>query len=132
MSSDNEKAPLVTVPGFKKDDSIQSIQSTDAKSRLPDGKTSIIGAAFIVSNAALGAGMLSVPYAFWTTGGPLAGLLVEIVRFYCIGLSWARINMVHTVHRHLNGRPRGRGSGSWPWDFCVETRCTSCSFTYPN
>ena len=92
MSLDNEKAPLVTVPDFKKSD---SIQSTDAKSKLPDGKTSVIGAAFIVSNAALGAGMLSVPYAFWTTGGPLAGLLVEIVRFHCVRLSWAHINMVH-------------------------------------
>lgn len=74
MSVNDEKTSLIGLSGFRKESSL--MYST--KEKLPDGKTSVIGAAFIVSNAALGAGMLSVPYAFWTTGGPYAGLGVEV------------------------------------------------------
>ena len=47
--------------------------------KKPDGKTSVLGAAFIVSNAALGAGLLAMPYAFWSAGGVISGLLIEAV-----------------------------------------------------
>ena len=79
MTKDDEKQSLVTLNGSKMNNSVQYFGTSD---RLPDGKTSILGATFIISNAALGAGLLTVPYAFFNTGGPWVGLAVETVRLH--------------------------------------------------
>lgn len=55
--------------------------------QLPQGKTSPWGAIFIVVNAALGAGLLAFPLAFYSAGGILPALLVmavSIVQFYTV------------------------------------------------
>ena len=46
---------------------------------LPKGTSSAIGAVFIVVNAALGAGLLAFPQAFYSAGGAVQGVLIEIV-----------------------------------------------------
>lgn len=51
--------------------------------RIPQGKSSALGAIFVVTNAAMGAGMLSFPYAFYLAGGWYWGLTVEMVS-YCV------------------------------------------------
>ena len=47
--------------------------------RLSPGKSSAIGAVFIVVNAALGAGLLSFPLAFYSAGGYIQGIAIELV-----------------------------------------------------
>lgn len=47
--------------------------------RLPQGKTPPWGAVFIIINAALGAGLLAFPVAFYSAGGILPALLVMMV-----------------------------------------------------
>lgn len=47
---------------------------------LPEGKTSIFFAIFLVVNAALGAGLLAIPLSFYMTGGIVSGILIELVR----------------------------------------------------
>lgn len=56
--------------------------------RLEPGKSSAFGAIFIVINAALGAGLLAFPYAFYAAGGVAAGIGIELglVVFVVIGL----------------------------------------------
>lgn len=49
------------------------------ETRLPQGKTSPWGAVFIIINAALGAGLLAFPIAFYSAGGILPALLVMAV-----------------------------------------------------
>ena len=48
---------------------------------LPRGTSSAIGAIFIVVNAALGAGLLAFPQAFYNAGGVPYGVLIEVVSF---------------------------------------------------
>ena len=50
--------------------------------QLSQGKSSPFGAVFIVVNAALGAGLLTFPLAFYSAGGVLHGILIEAVRTY--------------------------------------------------
>lgn len=47
--------------------------------RLSPGKSSAFGAVFIVVNAALGAGLLSFPLAFYSAGGYIQGIAIELV-----------------------------------------------------
>lgn len=47
---------------------------------IPTGKTSLLGAIFVVTNAAMGAGMLSFPYAFYLAGDWYWGISLEVVR----------------------------------------------------
>ena len=53
--------------------------------RLEPGKSSAFGAIFIVINAALGAGLLAFPYAFYAAGGVAAGIGIELVHEYGMG-----------------------------------------------
>ncbi len=55
------------------------IQGSRVPAELPAGKTSIFWAIFLVVNAALGAGLLSLPYSFQLTGGIVPGILIELV-----------------------------------------------------
>lgn len=48
--------------------------------KIPQGKSSFIGAVFVVTNAAMGAGLLAYPYSFYLAGGWYWGLLMEFVR----------------------------------------------------
>jgi len=49
--------------------------------KLKDNSTtSPAGAIFVLINAALGAGMLAFPYAFWSSGGVAIGFLLQTVR----------------------------------------------------
>ena len=48
--------------------------------KLKDGTTSSPGAIFVLINAALGAGLLTFPHAFWSSGGVAVGLLLQAVR----------------------------------------------------
>lgn len=45
-----------------------------------DNTTSPAGAIFVLINAALGGGLLAFPYAFWSAGGIVVGLLLQAVR----------------------------------------------------
>lgn len=76
MAEDMEESqPLLVGKG-----SVQERASTQLlEVRQPHGKTSPLGAIFIVINAALGAGLLAFPLAFYSAGGILPGLLVMIV-----------------------------------------------------
>lgn len=47
--------------------------------RLPRGNGTLFGAVFIVVNAALGAGLLSFPLAFYQAGGYIEGIAIELV-----------------------------------------------------
>ena len=46
---------------------------------ISEGKSNLMGATFVVTNAALGAGMLTFPYAFYLTGGWYWGITTEVV-----------------------------------------------------
>lgn len=56
--------------------------------RLPKGTSSPLGAVFIVVNAALGAGLLAFPFAFYSAGGVAAGVAIEacLIPFIVVGL----------------------------------------------
>ncbi|TSM20291.1 putative sodium-coupled neutral amino acid transporter 7 [Bagarius yarrelli] len=45
----------------------------------PPGRTSALGAVFIVVNAALGAGLLNFPAAFYMAGGVVSGVVLQMV-----------------------------------------------------
>lgn len=47
--------------------------------RLPQGNTSSLGAMFIIINAALGAGLLAFPVAFYSAGGIIPAMLTMLV-----------------------------------------------------
>lgn len=61
-------------------DSMSVQEQAELGYRLPDGKTSIFWAIFLVVNAALGAGLLAFPLSFYMTGGIVSGILIELVR----------------------------------------------------
>ncbi|PIK35314.1 putative sodium-coupled neutral amino acid transporter 7 [Apostichopus japonicus] len=44
-----------------------------------EGRTSFPGAVFIIVNACIGAGILNFPAAYAATGGPVAGVIVQLV-----------------------------------------------------
>ncbi len=50
-----------------------------SRSQLPTGKGTPFGAVFIVVNAALGAGLLAFPLAFYQAGGYAQGIAIELV-----------------------------------------------------
>ena len=52
---------------------------------LPKGKSSAFGAVFIIINAALGAGLLTFPSAFYSAGGVVEGIAVQVVSGYTHG-----------------------------------------------
>lgn len=64
--NDEENTPLIVTP---------HVQSKPARD-----KTSPYGAVFIVVNAALGAGLLNFPAAFYMAGGVVAGVVLQMVR----------------------------------------------------
>ena len=72
----DEKAPLLNVSYSSSTESDHILYEYE---KLPDGKTSVVGAAFIVGNAAIGGGLLAVPYAFYSAGGVISGSLLEAV-----------------------------------------------------
>lgn len=49
---------------------------------LPRGTSSPVGAVFIVVNAALGAGLLAFPQAFYNAGGVPYGVIIELVSVF--------------------------------------------------
>ncbi|GCC35604.1 hypothetical protein chiPu_0014090 [Chiloscyllium punctatum] len=64
------------------------LQSPASHSRKREGGTPAYGAVFIVVNAALGAGLLNFPYAFFVAGGVVAGIVLQLclVLFIIAGL----------------------------------------------
>ena len=74
---DNEQEPLLNVGNNSTSKSEH--YSYQYEDKLPDGRTSVVGAAFIVGNAAIGGGLLAVPYAFYSAGGAIGGSLLEAV-----------------------------------------------------
>ena len=67
---------LVTCKVQKEGSSSDSHSSADVLKR---GKSSVVEAVFIVVNAALGAGLLAFPYAFYYAGGWVQGLAIQLV-----------------------------------------------------
>ena len=55
------------------------IELSPVKSEIKPGNSSSFGAVFLVTNAAMGAGMLTFPYAFYLAGGWYFGMLTELV-----------------------------------------------------
>lgn len=55
------------------------VEISSKKSEIKPGNTSSFGAVFLVTNAAMGAGMLTFPYAFYLAGGWYYGMLTELV-----------------------------------------------------
>ena len=75
--------------------SIQTHVQSSRTRKLPQGNSSSCGAVFIVINAAMGAGLLTFPYAFFLTGGWQWGLVVQLVSYeciVCICLNWSMRN----------------------------------------
>lgn len=68
-----ERAWLLQSPSV---DSIQPLTQSDDRR----GGMSLLGAVFIVVNAALGAGLLNFPAAFNMAGGVTAGVTLQMVR----------------------------------------------------
>ncbi|XP_060693825.1 sodium-coupled neutral amino acid transporter 7 [Hemiscyllium ocellatum] len=64
------------------------LQNPASHSRKREGGTPAYGAVFIVVNAALGAGLLNFPYAFFVAGGVVAGIVLQLclVLFIIAGL----------------------------------------------
>ncbi|XP_027008018.1 putative sodium-coupled neutral amino acid transporter 7 [Tachysurus fulvidraco] len=62
--NDEEKVPLLVAP--------------HVQPKQPQGRTSALGAVFIVVNAALGAGLLNFPAAFYMAGGVVAGVVLQM------------------------------------------------------
>ncbi|GAA6080625.1 putative sodium-coupled neutral amino acid transporter 7, partial [Tachysurus ichikawai] len=62
--NDEENAPLLVAP--------------HVQPKQPQGRTSALGAVFIVVNAALGAGLLNFPAAFYMAGGVVAGVVLQM------------------------------------------------------
>ena len=60
---------------------------TRAATEIEDAKkkntTSPFGSIFVLINAALGAGLLAFPYAFWSSGGVAIALFLEAVSKCC-------------------------------------------------
>lgn len=91
MDDGLESASLIIRPPLGDKYSVQDavMPDGDAKSdlffypweirTLPKGTSSAIGAVFIVVNAALGAGLLTFPQAFYYAGGVAYGVLAEAV-----------------------------------------------------
>ena len=59
--------------------------SREKMRKLPPGKSSFFGAVFIVINAALGAGLLTFPFAFNSAGGVVEGISIEFVSKLSLG-----------------------------------------------
>ena len=59
------------------------IGSVSIERDRPAGKTSLIGAIFIVVNACIGAGMLNFPSAYQGAGGIHIGILMQSVSIQC-------------------------------------------------
>ena len=55
------------------------VEINPIKSEIKPGNSSSFGAVFLVTNAAMGAGMLTFPYAFYLAGGWYFGMLTELV-----------------------------------------------------
>ena len=67
------------VPDVDTDDTSQLFYYPWEIRTLPRGNSSAFGAVFIVVNAALGAGLLTFPQAFYNAGGVAFGVLIEVV-----------------------------------------------------
>ena len=76
---EDEQEPLINVGNNSASKSEYHVYQNEDK--FPDGNTSVVGAAFIVGNAAIGGGLLAVPYAFYSAGGAVGGSLLEAVSF---------------------------------------------------
>lgn len=74
---EDEQEPLISVGN--KSTHKSELHLHEHEEELPDGNTSVVGAAFIVGNAAIGGGLLAVPYAFYSAGGAIGGSLIEAV-----------------------------------------------------
>lgn len=61
--------------------------------KLPPGNSSFFGAVFIVINAALGAGLLTFPFAFNSAGGVVEGISIEFVsELSCRSVNFHRVD----------------------------------------
>ena len=77
MAEDMEETrPLLGGKGSVQEDGSSELLQVR---QMPQGKTSPLGAIFIIINAALGAGLLAFPVAFYSAGGILPALLVMMV-----------------------------------------------------
>ena len=50
--------------------------------QLEKGKSSAFGGVFILVNAALGAGLLAFPFAFYSAGGAIEGMAIQLVSWF--------------------------------------------------
>ena len=58
---------------------LRTHKSNDVE-KMKDSTTSPAGAIFVLINAALGAGLLAFPHAFWSSNGIVMGLILQAVR----------------------------------------------------
>ena len=76
----DEKKPLLSGRGsVQESSSVEGVNDWLWEVRLPQGSTSSYGAVFIIINAALGAGLLTFPVAFYSAGGIIPAVLVMLV-----------------------------------------------------
>jgi sodium-coupled neutral amino acid transporter 7/8 len=85
--------PLLGGKGSVQDEGGEGDELRVAEVRLPQGNTSPWGAVFIVINAALGAGLLTFPSAFYSAGGVLPALLVMAFL-----LVWIALGLIVLAH----------------------------------
>lgn len=103
------------------------LQSPSAEEPRP-ATTSMLGAVFIVVNAALGAGLLNFPAAFQMAGGVAAGIAMQMVKGPSWGcwprasvMGWAGLGSLGEASLPLGQRvhlkrdlPLGWPSNHWP------------------
>lgn len=97
MTDSSETEPLIMKPGVE--GSVQEVVVNDKvptaslrphqRNRLPQGSSSLFGAAFIVVNASLGAGLLAFPFAFYSAGGAAPSMAVMVVSGHHVTHSWS-------------------------------------------
>ncbi|KAF2346405.1 hypothetical protein FHG87_022838 [Trinorchestia longiramus] len=77
-----EDSIVFEVPGSS-EDTAQLLSSSDIRNggvATGNGGMSVVSAAFLITNAALGAGLLNFPLAFHEAGGIVPGNVVHMVR----------------------------------------------------
>ena len=95
----SETDVLITSTGYR-----YSIQTRIQSRKLPQGNTRSWSAVFILINAAMGAGLLTFPYAFFLTGGWQWGLVVQLVSYECIMCILVYLYLDTNLHYNMYSR----------------------------
>ncbi len=85
--------------------------------RRNEGILSALGAIFIIVNAALGAGLLTFPFAFYSAGGVIPGMAIQTVgHSWCTTVNYSVTNgLIHPLRITWFVCPRGCSKLALSW-----------------